>query len=291
MKHTLKVTHETQLLDFILSENLPYSRSKIKSLLKHGCIAIDNEVTTQFDDPIHEGQTITIVEHNNQKDTPLKILYEDNEILVIEKPYKLLTIATNKNEDMTAYRLASEYVKSQNTRNRIFVVHRLDQDTSGVLMFAKSEAVKNLYQKDWNNLVLDRTYVAIVEGSVKKEEDTVKSFLRENKTTHMYSTTSGQEAITHYKVIKKTDNVSILKVNIDTGRKNQIRVHMNDIGHPIIGDRKYDAKTNPLKRLGLHAYRLQIKNPKTKKVMTFIAPLPPKFKKLSKITDTQEKSI
>ncbi|WP_159648786.1 RluA family pseudouridine synthase [Erysipelothrix aquatica] len=291
MKHTIKVVRDGEVLDTVLSADLAYSRSKIKSLLKHECISIDNEVTTQFDDPVYVGQTITIVSHNQQRDTPLQILYEDNEILVIDKPYKLLTVATNKNEELTAYRLASDYVKTQNSKNRIFVVHRLDQDTSGVLMFAKNERVKKMYQDDWNGAVLDRTYIAIVEGRVQKEHDTIKSFLRENKTTHMYSTTTGQEAITHYSVIRRSEKFSLLKVQLDTGRKNQIRVHMLDIGHPIIGDRKYDAKTNPIKRMGLHAYRMILKHPKSGKVMEFISPLPPKFKRLTRVTEQQIESI
>lgn len=291
MKHILKVEHNDELLNYLLSQDLPYSRSKIKSLLKHECISIDNEVTPQFDDLITAGQTITIVSHNQQRDTPLQILYEDKDILVVDKPYKLLTVSNRKEEELTAFRLASDYVKKQDSKNRIFVVHRLDQDTSGVLMFAKSEYVKRLYQDKWSELVDERLYVAIVEGVVPKDKDVIRSFLRQNKTTHMYSTSSGQEAITNYEVIKRTENNTILKIQIDTGRKNQIRVHMNDIGHPIIGDKKYDAKTNPLKRLGLHAYRLRVMNPKTKKMMTFVSPLPPKFKKLSKITPTQETSI
>ncbi|WZU02406.1 RNA pseudouridine synthase [Erysipelothrix sp. D19-032] len=158
-------------------------------------------------------------------------------------------------------------------------------------MFAKNERVKKMYQDDWNGAVLDRTYIAIVEGRVQKENDTIKSFLRENKTTHMYSTTTGQEAITHYSVIRRSEKFSLLKVQLDTGRKNQIRVHMLDIGHPIIGDRKYDAKTNPIKRMGLHAYRMILKHPKSGKVMEFISPLPPKFKRLTRVTEQQIESI
>lgn len=291
MKHTIVVQRDGELLDTVLSADLPFSRSKLKSLLKHECISINNEVTTQFDDPVYMGQVITILTHNQQRDTPLQILYEDADILVIDKPYKLLSIANRKEEENTAFRLASDYVKKQNSRNRIFVVHRLDQDTSGVLMFAKKESVQKQYQDNWNDLVKERLYIAIVEGQVEKDKDTIKSFLRENKTTHMYSTTTGLEAITHYEVIRRAENFTVLKVNLDTGRKNQIRVHMNDMKHPIIGDRKYDAKTNPLKRMGLHAYRLQIINPKTKKLMTFVAPMPPKFIRLTRITETQIKNI
>lgn len=287
----ITVKKEDTLLNYLLTQDLPYSRSKIKSLLKHQCIAIDGDVTTQFDEPIFPNQIITIVEHNHDLDTALNIIYEDQDILVIDKPYGLLTIATTKQELLTAYRLASDYIKKQNAKNRIFVVHRLDMDTSGVLVFAKSKKVQELYQKDWNQRVKERLYVAIVEGLVEKEHDTITSFLQQNKTTHMYSTTTGQEAITHYRVIRRAKEHTLLAVKLDTGRKNQIRVHMNDMGHPIIGDKKYDAKTNPLKRMGLHAYRLKVINPKTQKLMTFVAPLPNKFKRLTKLTEAQEKSI
>lgn len=291
MAINLPVTKDDTLLNFIFDQNLHYSRSKLKSLLKHECISIDHEVTTQFDDPVAIGQIITIVEHNQQLDTPLKLIYEDEDILVIDKPYGLLTIATNKDEELTAYRLASTYVKTQNTKNKIFVVHRLDKDTSGVLLFAKSDRAKKAYQADWNNLVSDRTYVAVVEGEVLRTKAKLESFLQENRTTHMYSTSSGLHAITRYEVIKASAENSILKVNIDTGRKNQIRVHMADMKHPILGDKKYGAKTSPIKRLALHAYRLVVKNPITNKDMTFIAPLPPKLRKISKITKTQEEAI
>lgn len=291
MAINIPVTKDDTLLKFLFDQNLHYSKSKIKSLLKHECISIDHEVTTQFDDPVTIGQVISIVEHNQQLDTPLKLIYEDEDILVIDKPYGLLTIATNKDEELTAYRLASTYVKTQNTRNKIFVVHRLDKDTSGVLLFAKSDRAKKAYQENWNKLVSDRTYVAVVEGEVLRTKATLESYLQENKTTHMYSTSSGLHAITRYEVLKASPDNSILKVNIDTGRKNQIRVHMADMKHPILGDKKYGAKTNPIKRLALHAYRLVVQNPITKKEMTFKAPLPPKLRKISKITKTQEESI
>lgn len=291
MAINITVTQDDELLNYLYGQGLHLSKSKIKSLLKHECIAIDHEVTTQFNDPVKMGQIITIVEHNQQKDTPLKILYEDKDILVVDKPYGLLTIATSKEEELTAYRMASSYVKTQDTKNKIFVVHRLDKDTSGVLLFAKSDRAKKAYQAEWNKLVSDRTYVAVVEGTVVKKQDKIESYLQENKTTHMYSTSTGLHAITRYELIKASAENSILKVNIDTGRKNQIRVHLADVKHPIIGDKKYGATTNPIKRLGLHAYRLVVTNPLNKKQMTFIAPLPPKLRKISKITPSQEEAI
>lgn len=290
MKREIIVKKEDQLLNYLLNEDLPYSRSKIKSLLKHNCISINSEQTSQFDEPVQKGDIITILPHNTSLDTPLKIIYEDKDLLVIDKPYGMLTIATDKNEPLTAYRLASEYVKKQNSLNKIFVVHRLDRDTSGVLMFAKNERTQKQFQDGWNQNVIDRNYIAIVEGVVNKEEDTIKSFLQENKTTHMYSSSTGLEAITHYKVIRRMKENTVVSVRLDTGRKNQIRVHMLDIGHPIVGDRKYNAKTNPLKRMGLHAYRLAIKNPVTEKEFNFEAELPRNFVRFTKVTETQMKN-
>ena len=283
MKKEFIVTQKDTLLNYLYNIETGYSKSKLKSLLKNRCISINGKKTSQFDAPLRYGAVIEIAEYNHQIDTPLKIVYEDTDILVIDKPYGMLTVSTQKKEDITAYRLASAYVKSQHPRNRIFVVHRLDRDTSGILILAKNEKTQALYQKNWNSLVKERLYLAIVEGVPMKESDTITSFLRENKTTHMYSTTSGQEAITHYRVLSHTDKHALLAVTIDTGRKNQIRVHMFDIGHPIIGDRKYEAQGNPLRRMGLHAYRLIIQNPETKKLMTFSSAMPHSFYRITNI--------
>ena len=287
MKRELKVEKEDTLLEFLYNADLPYSRSKIKSLLKHECVSINAETTTQFDDPLSKGDIVVIVPHNRSLDTPLKIVYEDRDILVIDKPYGLLTVATRKNEDITAYKLASAYVKKENSKNRIFVVHRLDRDTSGVLMFAKNQTVQKAFQDNWNENVMDRNYIAIVEGKMREKEGTIESYLQENITTHMYSSDTGLHAVTHFKVIREMKENTVVSIRIDTGRKNQIRVHMSDLKHPIIGDRKYNASTNPLKRMGLHAYRLKVKNPMTNKVYSFTAPLPRNFVRFSRVTEHQ----
>lgn len=287
MKKVLKVEKTDKLLNYLFDQDLPYTKGKLKSLLKHQCISINGEATSQFDEPIYQGDTIVIVPHNRSLDTPLNIIYEDKNLLVIDKPYGLLTIATEKDEDLTAYKLASAYVKQESTKNKIFVIHRLDRDTSGVLMFAKNPRTQALYQKDWNSNVIDRNYIAVVEGVMSKESETVESFLQENKTTHMYSTHTGLKAITHYKVIRKTKENTVVSIRLDTGRKNQIRVHMFDLGHSIVGDKKYGATTNPLKRMGLHAYRLEVKNPETGKVFKFQAPLPRNFIRFTKVTPQQ----
>lgn len=207
----------------------------------------------------------------------LDIIYEDKEILVINKPTKKLTIATSKEQNRTLYHEVREYIKKQNPRNKIFIVHRLDKDTSGVILFAKSERLKKLFQDNWDYLCQRREYLAIVEGKPAKKKDTIKSYLTETKTLQVYSTNDlkkGHLAITEYEVLSSNKSYSLIKINIKTGRKNQIRVHMSDIACPIVGDKKYNAKTNPINRLGLHAKVLEIKHPITKKIMKFEAKTP-----------------
>ena len=212
----------------------------------------------------------------------MDIIYEDKEILVINKPSGLLTIGTEKEKERTLYYEASMYVKKQSPKNKIFIVHRLDKDTSGLVLFAKSEIIKKTYQDNWDKLVKVREYYCIVEGNVKKEKETIKTYLKENKAFFVYSTkdSDGKLAITNYEKIRNNNQYSLLKINLETGRKNQIRVHLSEINHPIIGDKKYGAKQNPIRRLGLHASRLVLTNPKTKKEMEFIAKIPSNFEKI-----------
>jgi 23S rRNA pseudouridine1911/1915/1917 synthase len=212
--------------------------------------------------------------------TGLNILHEDDDIIVVEKEAGLLSIASPKEKELTAYRQLMEHVRRGNPRNRIFVVHRIDRDTSGVIMFAKSKKAQQLLQHSWQVSVLERTYIALVEGAVKKTKDTITSSLKESKTLMMYSSqkpNDGKKAVTHYKVIQSNRNFSLLKVNLETGRKNQIRVHMQDIGHPIVGDKKYGSKINPINRLGLHAQVLTFQHPTTDQALRFETKIPEKF--------------
>lgn len=210
----------------------------------------------------------------------LDIIYEDKELLVVNKPDHKLTISTNKVKYNTLYHEAREYVKKQNPKNKIFIVHRLDEQTSGVILFAKSEKLKHLLQDNWD--FYKREYIAITEGHLPKKKDTLKFYLKESKTLEVYVTSNKKDAklaITNYEVIKENKDTSVLKIDIKTGRKNQIRASLAHIGNPIIGDKKYHAKTNPIKRLGLHANKLIITNPITKKEMEFIAKTPKLFDK------------
>ncbi len=210
----------------------------------------------------------------------LNIIYEDKDILVVNKPAHLLTIATKDEKIETLYHKVYTYLKQKNKNNKVFIVHRLDRDTSGIVLFAKSEKVKKLYQESWDQLCVNREYIAIVEGYIKSEQGRIEEYLAETKTLLTYATTKdkGRLAITNYHCHYRQKSFSVLIVNIQTGRKNQIRVAMQDIRHPIIGDRKYGSSKNPLRRLCLHHVRLTIKNPLTNKIQEFVTPIPKEFK-------------
>jgi 23S rRNA pseudouridine1911/1915/1917 synthase len=235
---------------------------------------------------LNAGQTVQIIRSINrdkkEKNT-LQILYEDNDLIVVNKPAGLLSISTEKENEKTAYHLLTDYVKRNDPRKRIFVVHRLDRDTSGVHMAAKNERIKLALQDAWNDLVTQRGYVAIAEGKLKEKSGTIRSWLKQTKSMHVYSSAKigdGLEAITKYQVINETADYSMLSILLETGRKNQIRVHMKDLGHPVVGDSKYGAVTNPLKRLGLHAYKLELTHPFSGKLLSFETEIPKEFEAL-----------
>ena len=284
MKYIVK--EDSELLNYLYIIMKDISKKKIKSLLKYKNIIVNNKEVTKFDYKLKKGDLIYIKEYKGHKveNNNIDIIYEDKDIIVVNKKSGLLTIATDKEKEITLYRYVSDYVKMINKKNNIYIIHRLDKDTSGIVMFAKNEKIKKLYQDNWNDLVMVRSYIAIVEGNLEKKEDTIKSYLKENKNNLVYSTKdkNGKIAITNYKVLKENSEYSMLQVIIETGRKNQIRVHMKDIKHPIIGDKKYGSKNNSINRLGLHANKLVVINPLTKKEMVFETNIPRKFKYLLK---------
>jgi RluA family pseudouridine synthase len=213
----------------------------------------------------------------------LEILYEDRDILVVDKPAGLLTVGTETNKFKTAHYILTDYVRkgSLRSRNRIFVVHRLDQWTSGVLIFAKSEEVKDHLQAQWKDT--EKKYVAVVYGHLTQKEGIITSYLAENKAYVVYSTTDatkGKLARTAYRVLKETKQFSLLKINLLTGRKNQIRVHMADKGHPVVGDRKYGKFQDGYSRLALHSKLISFKHPTSGEQMTFESKVPDYFNKL-----------
>ena len=267
-----EVEKEIILYDFLKEKLNNLSKNSIKNILHDEYVYVNDKCITKYDYVLKQKDIVQIKDSNS-----LDIIYEDKDILVVNKPYNLLTIATEKEKSKTLYNMVSNYVKTVNKNNKIFIIHRLDKDTSGIVMFAKSEKIKNMYQNSWNEIVKDRCYYAIVSGIMKEKEKTIKSYLKEDKNYIVHSSKDGKLAITNYKVLKEKNNLSLLDINILTGRKNQIRVHMKENGTPILGDSKYGTKD---KRMYLHAYRLKLINPMTKKYMNFQTEIPKEFNKV-----------
>jgi 23S rRNA pseudouridine1911/1915/1917 synthase len=280
------VSEPNELMKWLIAQFPEKGRNAIKALLSHKQISINGKAVTQFNHPLQQGQEVVIEWTRVEEEPPmigLSIIYEDAELIIIEKQAGLLSVATEEEKEQTAYRQLTDHVKRKDAKNRIFVVHRLDRDTSGVMMFAKTEEMKEKLQSHWQETVSDRVYLAVVEGKVRKNEGTIKSWLTESKTFKMYSSPTpngGQEAITRYKTLKTSATCSLLEIRLETGRKNQIRVHMEDIGHPVMGDKKYGAARNTLGRLGLHASILAFTHPATGKAMNFESKIPEKFLRL-----------
>jgi len=277
----LVVNKEGELLDYLYN-NLDMPKKRIKQYLTHGSIFVNNNKTTKYNYHLVPGMNIMIdTDSKSKKTLPFNILFEDDHIIVVNKPSGLLTIATNKEKEKTLYHIVREYLVSKDKNARVFIVHRLDKDTSGIVVLAKDEKTKNKLQENWNEYVTLREYVAVVHGQLKEKEDRVVQLLKETKTNLVYVSRDkeGKEAITNYKVIKENENYSMVSINIETGRKNQIRVAFQTLRHPIVGDKKYGEKDNE-NRLYLHANRLKMYYPELKKDILFETPTPNEFKKI-----------
>lgn len=285
---TYPVDVEAKLLEFLLASMPHRKRTTVKELLKHNQVKVNSNVVTQFDLELNRGDVVSV---NLTREFPrfynrrLQIVYEDDDIIVVNKGYGLLSMGNDKVKDGTAYSIVKDYLKWVDPRQKLFIVHRLDRDTSGLMMFAKSVEAKEQMQHNWNNMVLNRKYLAVVEGKIEDEQGVVKSYLAENSQYEVYSIDNpaeGQLAVTRYKLLKSRNGYSLLEVELDTGRKNQIRVHMKDLGHPISGDRKYGASSSPIHRLALHAQTLRFVHPMTRREMNFTTPVPAAFAMLVK---------
>ena len=294
-----KVNRSDELLEFLLRK-CNTSRNNVKSLLVRKQVLVNGKVVTQYnyilakDDevklarkPMKDGVVATQSVAKNAKKQPpkprltLKIIHEDEDFLVVDKPVGLLSVESDK-EHECAYSYAVDYLQKQDKTARPFVLHRIDKETSGVLIFAKNVKIHSMLKMHWAEQVQTREYFAVVEGVPENKSGTITSYLKENANNLVYSTSdpSGQKAITHYEVVSENGDYALLRVKIDTGRKNQIRVHMKSIGHAVVGDEKYGSEKNPLERLGLHASKLEFIHPVTKELLTFTSPLPPSFRGL-----------
>lgn len=259
----LTVDRADTLLPFLLSHQKGKSRNNIKALLTRGQVLVDGQAVTRHDHPLVPGQTVSLRPRLQGGDLPFPLLYEDADLLAIDKPAGLLSTANEREQERTAFRAVSDWLRDRG-EGRAFLVHRLDRDTSGVLLFAKSEAVQQRFQNEWNTLIRRRGYRAVVEGAPPEPAGTIRTQLRENRIHKVYSVRSGgKTAVTHYQVERLGADYALLAVAIDTGRKNQIRVHFSELGCPVVGDKVYGAATDPLGRLCLHAHELSFAHPVT----------------------------
>lgn len=277
---------QERLLEYLLAAMSDRKRTTVKDYLKHNQVMVNGNVTRQWDQALRAGDVVkvnTSREFQLFRHSRLHIMYEDDDIIVVNKGYGLLSMGTDTKRDGTAYSLLRDYVKRVDPRQKLFIVHRLDQQTSGVMLFAKTMEAKEAMQHNWNNMVLERKYAAIVKGRPDPESGTISSYLAENAAHEVYSTdkpSEGKLAVTRYRTVRTRGGYSLLELQLETGRKNQIRVHLADKGMPIVGDRRYGSDISPIHRLALHAETLRFIHPITKRDMYFTCPLPPGFNRL-----------
>ncbi|MBQ8885676.1 MAG: RluA family pseudouridine synthase [Clostridia bacterium] len=291
-----KVNRSEELLSFLLRK-CATSRNNVKTLLSGGHILVNGSPVSQYnfllakDDEVKISKTPVGNKHARtaksgesgaralpRRNFSPKILYEDEDFLVMDKPAGLLSVESDKERE-SAFLYAFEYLQSKDKGARPFVLHRIDKETSGVIVFAKNVKIHSMLRLKWNELVQTREYHAVTEGVPAEKEDTIISYLKENKNNLMYTahTGEGQKAVTHYSLVKANGTYALLRVLIDTGRKNQIRVHLGEAGCPIVGDDKYGHTKNPLGRLGLHASKLEFIHPVSGKLFSFSSPVPSAF--------------
>lgn len=281
----IPVNYESKLLEFLLNEMRGISRNRVKDLLKGHAVEIDKKLTTQYDAEVHVGQVVRISKHKQKSELVnkhVRIIYEDHDIIIVHKSEGILSMASAPGQ-YCVKTILDEYFKKRHFKCTAHVVHRLDRETSGLIMYAKKIDIQQILIRDWHHIVHDRRYVAVLCGEMEQEGGTVRSWLKDNKAFVTFSSpvdNGGKEAITHFHRLKTRAGLSLVELRLQTGRKNQIRVHMKDLGYPVAGDTKYGNGRNPIGRLCLHAFRLNFNHPRTGEFMEFETPVPSNFLKL-----------
>ena len=276
------------LMDFLITQG-NISRNKAKALLSHRTVVVDKKITTQYDFELRPGMTVQISKSHNKKEFKsqlIKLVYEDAYLIVIEKREGIPAVANDKKRERTVFSILDEYVKRSSKQQRIYGVHRLDREASGLMIFAKDERTKNNLQDNWERVVKERTFVAVVEGDMEKEHGVISSWLVDGQiyVAEALSNYSPEKAITHYHTIKRANGYSLLELELGNGRKEQIRTHMQVLNHPIVGD----IQESPIRRMAMHAFRLKFFHPVTGELLEFEIPYPMNFRKLLMHSESAE---
>ena len=276
------VSKPQMLMEFLMQELYGTSRNHVKDLLRGHGIHVNQILVTQYDYQLNVGDVVRISKHKRSTELTnrwVKILYEDKHIIVIHKTEGILSMASSPDQECVKS-ILDAYFTRRHFKCHAHVVHRLDRETSGLMIYAKSIEAAQILERQWKELVYDRRYVALLCGEMSQEGGTIRSWLKDNKAFVTYSSPTdngGKEAVTHYRRLQSANGFTLAEMKLDTGRKNQIRVHMQDLGYPVAGDSKYGNGCNPLGRLALHAYRLHFYHPLTGEPMAFETPFPTPF--------------
>ena len=281
------VEEQAPLLEWLLA-HLDQSRSKVKATLQGRGIKVDGKTVSQFDFMLQPGMKVAVsnTKRNQQgfKNRYVKIVYEDRWLIVVEKAVGILSMAAG-HSTLNVKSVLDDYFKKSRQKCSAHVVHRLDRDTSGLMVYAKDMETEQILEHNWHDIVYDRRYVAVVSGEMEQDDGTVANWLKDNKAYITYSSPTdngGKYAVTHFHVLDRTTELSLVEYKLETGRKNQIRVHSADMGHPVCGDTKYGDGIDPLHRLCLHAWLLCFTHPVMGQPMEFETPIPVAFRKLFK---------
>lgn len=281
------VTDPVELLPYLLAHWSDVKRTRVKQWLKFGGVRVNGQPVTRHNHELRPGDKVEIKTDRVQRHAApplpagLEIVHEDDAIIVLHKGPGWLTVALDSGRGRTAYAALTDHVRASDPRNRVWIVHRLDRDTSGLIVFAKTEPFKRILQQNWHHA--EKTYLAITEGVIKRDAGTLRCHLNEEFSLRVRSVPPDddtREAITHFKVLKRTADRTLVELKLETGRRHQLRVHLSDMGHPIVGDKPYGSQTDPARRLALHAARLTFTHPASGEKMSFELPLPGVLAKL-----------
>lgn len=281
---TFKVLADAILIDFVMEKMHGISRNRAKALISNRVVLVNNAITTHPLTELKAGQVVQLDRSKHKKafhSNDIDIVYEDPYLLVVDKRPGLLSMSNNTRQQ-TVQTVLNRYLEKGGGRNTSHLVHRLDRDTSGLMVYAKDVQTQQSLIDGWQHLVTDRRYIALVEGELESQRGRIQSWLTEDKRFITHSSpvdNGGKFAVTHYSVLESSNGYSLVECELETGRKNQIRVHMADLGHPVVGDHKYGSEIDPMRRLGLHAYMLCFTHPVTGKHLRFETPVPVPFEK------------